>query len=210
MQSINERLFLNLPLIERNYNGRVLLRTYVSVIIKNICLRINKERTKDIKTIPNTIREPQAAYVHDPANALIIQEELERFRAILQIFPAEREKLYVCMKLYFKIPLLPLDIFNWSRNIVYVNHREYLLSMFGGNYQHMTAEEIFTAFAPVMRSYENKKVNGKTLYFWTNEQVNAFIKMLNGNPPRRTHTKETLHLLLNEEYEQTSKQTKFF
>lgn len=197
IQSVNEKLFSQLEGIAENYKGRVLLKTYVNVAIRNICLKINEERLRTIKTIQ--IHEGHGHYTIDPTDSIVIDEELDRLHTVLQLFPAERDKLYIGMKLYFKIPLRRQDLTRWSTRIRPAQENR-LISAFGKNYNDMTSLEIFSLFAPVWNTVERKSLAPRSIEHWANENINAIIKLMNGNPPRRAHSKETLQLLLSEEY----------
>ncbi|MEW5800105.1 MAG: hypothetical protein AB1728_13985 [Bacteroidota bacterium] len=197
IQSVNEKLYARLGTIDQHYTGRVLLRTYINATVRNICLRIHEERNHSIKTIQ--IHEEHGIYTIDPTNAFVFDEELERLHTVLQLFHEERNKLYIAMKLYLKIPLRKMDIYRWNRHLAPAQ-KEFLISLFGKNYDEMTIHEIFAAFAPVWNSVERTSSAPKSIERWTNEQINVVIKLMNGNPPRRSHSKETLQVLLSEEY----------
>ncbi len=197
IQSVNEKLFAKLEAIDRHYTGRVQLRTYLNAAIRNMCLRIHEERHHTVKTIQ--IHEEHGHYTIDPTDAIVIDEELERLHVVLQLFYEERHKLYIVMKLYFKIPLRTADISRWDKRIHSAKKR-LLLSSFGKHYSEMTINEIFSTFAPVWNSVERTLTAPKSIERWANEQINTIIKLMNGNPPRRAHSKETLQVLLSEEY----------
>lgn len=197
MQSVNERLIKRLDSIARNYSGRVLLRTYLNVTIRNICLRLYEERNSAIKTI--RIHEEHGNYSVDPTDAIAVDEELSRLHTVLHLFNTERHKIYLGMKLYLKIPLRNEDLVNWSARLGAAD-KKLLISSFGGNYSEMSMLGIFTTFAPVWNKIERSNARPQSIEWWANKNVNIIIKLMNGNPPRRSHSKETLQVLLSEEY----------
>ncbi|MBI2428568.1 MAG: sigma-70 family RNA polymerase sigma factor [Ignavibacteriales bacterium] len=197
IQSVNERLFVRLESLAEKYSGRVLLKTYINVAIRNICLTIHEERINTIKTI--RIHEEHGQYSIDPTDAIAVDEELERLHTVLQLFPSERHKIFIGMKLYLRIPLLPHDIERWSKP-VRAAQKKMLLSVFGKNYNTMTMHEVFTAFAPVWHTVERNSTSARSIERWANENINTIVTLMNGNPPRRSHSKETLQVLLGEEY----------
>ncbi|NUN70716.1 MAG: sigma-70 family RNA polymerase sigma factor, partial [Bacteroidetes bacterium] len=52
VQSVNEELIRRLDGVARNFNGSVMLSTYMNVVIRNICLRIHERRLRAPVTEP--------------------------------------------------------------------------------------------------------------------------------------------------------------
>lgn len=197
-QSVNEQLLSSLDSIEQNYDGRVLFKTYVGVIIKNACLRVYQRQFAN-KTLERIQEEETHHYEYDPTDAISLGEELERFYTVLQLFHSEKQTIYICMKLYFKIPLLRKDLRQWSRHVK-PSHRKMLMRKFGRPYGQKAKEEVFDAFAVVWNSFKQKKSTGDGIHRWTARRMQDIIKLMNGNPPRRSHSFESLQALLSEEY----------
>ena len=73
-----------------------------------------------------------------------------------------------------------------------------LLKRFGTNYDSTLESENFDMIAPLMNKLENNSTSGSSLRRWTQEYLSRLITILNGNPPSRSHTKETVKILLEE------------
>jgi RNA polymerase sigma factor (sigma-70 family) len=197
-QSVNEYLLSSLHSIEQNYDGRVLFRTYVGVVIRNACLRVFQRQYAN--KIVQHIREDQAhQYEYDPTDALLLEEELERLHTVLQLFRSDQQTIYICMKLFFKIPLLQQDLRQWSRRVK-SSHRKMLMRTFGRPYGQIAKEDVFDLFAIVWNSFRRYKSTGDGIHRWTARRIRDIIKLMNGNPPRRSHSFESLQTLLSEEY----------
>jgi len=197
-QTVNEHLINSLESIKKQYNGRVLLRTYMGVVIKNICYQVyKKEYANKAKIIP--LRPDHAVYEPDPADTFLLEKELERLYTVLQLFPTERHKIYLGMKLFFKIPLLPQDVLRWKPNIE-KQHYTLLMTTFGTTYGTMSLGNIFKKLAPVWNVVERNRTSGPGIQRWINDRIQRIITLMNGNPPRRAYTKKLLQHLLSEEY----------
>lgn len=197
-QAVNEHLLNSLESIKKQYNGRVLLRTYMGVVIKNICYHVyKKDYANKTKTIP--LRPDHAVYEPDPTQVFLLEEELERFHTVLQLFPTERHKIYLGMKLFFKIPLLPQDVLRWKPDMK-EKHYNLLMTTFGTTYGTMSMGNIFKTLAPVWNVVEHNRTSGAGIQRWINDRIQRIITLMNGNPPRRSYSKKLLQQLLSEEY----------
>ena len=79
--------------------------------------------------------------------------------------------------------------------------RDSILAKFGGHYADSTDKEIYISILPFFIDCENKKRNSDALRKWIDEKVVEIIELLNGRPPERAYTRETLRILF-EKYDQ--------
>ena len=192
MQSVNEELIRRLPSIERTFDNRVLMTTYMNVVIRNICLRIHETIEEEFEA-ENLLNE-HLILNEDYSVSLHIEAEIERLKWILELYGSQKNKLIICMKIYFNIPVTKTDIircFNKSTAEERLNFHK----QFGTNYHGTLDSENFNSLAPMVNRQENKSTSGASLLRWTLEHLTKIIGQLNGNPPRRSYTKETFKLL---------------
>ncbi len=63
--------------------------------------------------------------------------------------------------------------------------------------------EVITELLNKYRAYnygKNKKISDVALLRWTQRKISLMIRLLNGNPPTRSYTEESLKVLIEEYY----------
>lgn len=193
VQMVNELLIRKLPSIAAHFSGEVLLRTYVGVVLQNICLQIYRQQKNTVITIP---LPETLAHNSSPEHDLIIEGELKRLHTVLQMYHDDRFKILICFKLHLRIPLQRSDITKWCPAI-HDDDRELLMMAFGGMFEEMSVETVFETITRMFNKYEHKKTFGDSTRRWTKAQIVKTLKLLNGNPPQRAHNEETLKILLD-------------
>jgi hypothetical protein len=192
-QSINEELIRRLPQIENQYNGKVLLNTYVSVIVQNICLKIHRDAAKVIETMP---LDEASEFAYETNYDILIKDEIERLSAILELFHTQRKRLVVCLKVYCRLMFDEEEILNYFPDISEYD-KNILMAAFCGPYDEMSVEEIFSIVTVILNKYEGKNNQWDSTRRWTQDRLNRIIMLLNGNPPRHTYTEESFKILLD-------------
>lgn len=193
VQSVNEQLIKKLPGIERNYNGKVLMTTYMNAVIRNICLSIHKKERGSIQTIPLSDSD-QDTDGETAFRSLMMKDELQRFSVILTLFHRQRPKLFLCLKLFHRVPLTARDIMECFEQITEKDLAT-LLSLFGVPFDDVLESDIFNEIAPFMNRKENNQTSGASLRRWTHKQSTRIITLMNSGTDRRTHTPETIKVL---------------
>lgn len=195
MQSVNEEFIIRLPGIERNYNGSALMTTYVNAVIRNICLDLNRTM-KD--TIPHQAMgdDDHGTDGESIIDSLIVQDELKRFDAVLMMFPRQRMKLQLCLKLFYRIPVDAADVTGCFDGMT-AEDAESLLQNIGQHYAEARESDLFSVIAPLMNRKENNSTSGPSLRRWTQEQITRIIEILNSGTSQRAHTTETIKILMD-------------
>ena len=193
IQSVNEELIKRLPKIEKNFDSRVLMVTYINVIVRNICLRIHEREHSDVETVPFANAELQ--YDEGNATALIVQDEIDRLAMILKLYGSQEHKALLCLKIYFRMPVTKKEI-QMCFNLLTQSEMNLLLDRFGESYDDSLEIENFNILSPFMNRQEQNTTSGSSLRRWTLEHLTRITALLNGNPPNRSHTKETIKFLL--------------
>lgn len=195
VQSVNEELIRRLESVERNYNGSVLLNTYMNVVIRNICLRIHEHNRTRISMEPLTDELP--SHSHDHLNAIVIQEEYRQLALALRLFGAKREKIVLCLRIYFRLSIPEQELRTFF-TLLSPDDLSFLQQRFGENFDDTLEIDNFNAVAPFINAQEQNATTGASLRRWTLEYVSRIIALMNGNPPVKAHTKETIKILLEQ------------
>ena len=195
IQTVNDLLLERRPQIRSQYTESTLLRTYLSSIIRNICLKEFHARRRAPRNIPldeEGLGRPDSAF-----DRPLIREEVARFRKILGMYHGELPKLLICLKLYFHLPVSRQDVLAWypgcgKRGL------EFMLKAFGGNYDELTEARVFRLFTNVINKAEKKRNRPHAIQKWTNRRINEILELLNGDSPASAHDRETLKILLED------------
>jgi DNA-directed RNA polymerase specialized sigma24 family protein len=192
VQAVNDSMLQRMPQIRSQYIGSTLLRTYLSSIIRNVCLKEFHARRRIPHDIP--LDEANIGRPDRLLDRALIREEIARFRKILGVYHGELPKLLICLKLHFRLPITKQDLLDWyprcgKRDL------EFLLESFGGNYEGLLESEVFRLFTHVMNRAERKRNRAHAVQRWTNKRVNEVLELLNGDSPARAHNRETLKIL---------------
>lgn len=192
VQTVNAELLERMPKIQANYNGSTLVRTYVSAVIRNICLKLRQKR--------------QFGYPVDPPvsdNLLAVGELIDRyslgqaksaFWAILQQFGRDLPKLNICLKLRFHISLVRNDIILWypacDEKIV-----SGLVARFGTHAANLNEKETYAIVTPIFNSVENKNNSPDALRKWTDSRITEIVGLMNDSIPNAKFEEESIRIL---------------
>jgi DNA-directed RNA polymerase specialized sigma24 family protein len=197
IQSVNEHLLRRMPNIQKQFDGSVLVRTYLSQIVRNICLSLirGKQFAREFQELSE-----EAELDGDPVTD---RYSLDRGRVLLEAvlaqFGRHRAKLVLCLKLRFRIPMVTDDILAWSPVCDQLSMTT-LLSSFGGDYRSLTEKEVFAIVTPIFNLIEGKQNTPDALRKWLSEKMEDIIELLNGHPPVRTFDEETVEILVQDRF----------
>ncbi len=195
VQAVNEALLGKLSRIQAQYNGSTLVRTYLSSIIRNICLKIHQQRTREPRT--DRLVGSLAAGSVGMQEKYVIEHDILMFRAILQQYDVQLPKLLLCLKLRFRIPLTPSDVVQYSPRCSEQEYGE-IMAVFGGEYQAMTDKQIYEVVTPFMNKTERRSVSHDAVRKWIHARLQEIIELLNGSPPTSSYDEESLKLLVED------------
>ena len=189
IQAVTVRFLELIPTIRRGYNGRSLLRTYVSAILVNVLNRMAREQKRPEKSLAT--REPRA---DDPALELPdhdIQVYVRRLGRIMHLFADLRPKLLVILKCYYRISLGLDEVFSWYPECDPFS-RDHLIALSQKGTGELGRGGLFLALAPIVSKVERRRVSADTLRKWTDHRIREIIHLLNGDPPRSSFDRRTL------------------
>ena len=194
VQEINASLLAKMPMMQVQYNGISLFRTYFSVIVRNICLKIHERSKRNFEVDIETIGEMGFNSVEDRT---AIEQEIRRFRAILGLYRKQRPKLLLCLKVRYRIPVSSEDLAGWYPHLP-SDDVTTLLEHFAGDYDGVGDREIYKTLMPIVNRLERKHSTPDALRKWTDSKIQDILGFLNGPPSRTKHTPETLKILVDD------------
>ena len=199
VQVVCERFLLALPVIGKQFNGSTLVRTYVSAVLRNICLQIVRNRRREGAKMPVMVdygRDPPAPNQHTHTRTFVALE-IAAFSAIVAQFGKDRGKLLLMLKLRYRLPIVTDDILSWCPACSRAD-QNMLLSAFAGDYIAKTDKEIHRILLRVAQKAEGKRLSTDHFRSWTRSRIDEILSLLNGSPPISAHTEETLRLLVED------------
>ncbi len=195
VQTINERLLSKIHIIRDQYNGSSLLKTYVSSIIRNICLKLHDENKRHAhQSLTDDSAVPDPASLH---TRYVIEHERKQFRAVITLFEKHRPKLFLLLKVTYRLPVSGMEIREWFPNSP-PRDAEELARLFEGEYRAMTDGDVYRALTPYLNRWEGKKTTHDALRKWIDSKIGEIIVVLNGDPPTKSHNQDSLKILIED------------
>jgi DNA-directed RNA polymerase specialized sigma24 family protein len=199
LQTLNETLLVRLPSLKAHFNRSTTLRTYLSAVVRNLCIDLyhHQNRQHQLRTIPF-----QEAFPSPHTDFVVLYDihHIRRlFQAILKQFDYKLElpRLLLCLKLRYRIPIVREDIIKWYPGCERNDIRR-LLRNFSGNYENLTDAEISRRITPLLNMADGRENTPEAILRWTKERVDNILELLNGSPPTASFDEETLKILLDD------------
>jgi hypothetical protein len=195
IQTVNTELLERIDRIQSNFNGSTLVRTYVSAVIRNICLKLYKQR------LYGKLADPEVKEYMFPAIDAIDRYSIEQarsvFRAIMQQFHRDMPKLTVCLKVHYHIGLQRKDIMQWYPECS-PDVASRLISQFGGEPVRRPEKETYALITPVFNTAEKKNNLPDALRKWTESKILEILTLLNSSIPPAAFDDESLRPLVED------------
>jgi hypothetical protein len=191
-QSIIEELLKKRSRILDQYKGNASFRTYLSVIIQNICREILRKDKKFIETSVEEFHE-EADESLNPEDKIIIDQEITRLKNAILLYYKQKPKLELCLKVRFRIPLDYEDLQKLSPDFRNEDFQQLLKDL--GNYSGSTDKHMNSIIIDFLNECEGKQNTADSLRKWINLKITELIEFLNGDPPASNYTEETLQIL---------------
>jgi DNA-directed RNA polymerase specialized sigma24 family protein len=196
IQEVNLQLLDNkIEKIKIHFNNSVQLRTYFSRVVYNACLEMARKQPPQHLARPENFLSDTPVKNSSPVQLLALKEEMVRLRGCLLALPKRRHKATICLKAIAKIPLQQNDIQFLQSPKTEVEITRIKTSLFAP-YGHLQHKEVFSLLSALYDKIEGKSTDGDSLRKWTNQILDRFITIMNGNPPHAAYTRETMKTLL--------------
>jgi RNA polymerase sigma factor (sigma-70 family) len=192
-QDVIEQLLLKIPKIKQSYNNKYQLSTYLSAIIRNICLeklRKNQVLLQNLEGDINSVLVIHNSSIYD----LAIEDEITRLETIFLLFNKQKEKLKLCLKVFFRMPVSENDIYHYLEGAQLSDTKIYV--DFLNNGEALTNRDIFTILTKIINAKENKNNSADATRKWLNAKIDEIIFIMNGTPKRANYDKETFQILI--------------
>ena len=203
IQLINEKLLLKIQKIKEQYNGSTLVKTYMSVIIRNICLeefrKISVTSFQEIENTPIQYDETSNA-----VDKLIIDNEIDRFSMILKLYFKQQSKLEFILKLVFRIPIKVEDFENYCRKFKQPEIYKLIEKIKPEN--KISEGKLYEIIIPYINKCDEKNNSPDALRKWFKTKSSELIELMNGNPHRAFYEKETIQILAEKYFIKKSEQ----
>lgn len=193
VQMVNEDILRKIGTIQRQYNGTALLKTYFSAIVRNSCLKIYQKQCREVKML--LLEEEDPVEEETVTNKLEIDQDLQRLERILGYYQKKQGRVVLCTKLYFQIPIDRRDILGCFSDCSEEDIGR-LLQYFEFGQERRTSKQVYHIITPILNRYERKNNTEDAVRRWTEDKIEAIIKLLNSAPRRSKYDKETLKILL--------------
>ena len=190
-QQISEELLNRISKIQSQFQGKSLLRTYISVIIRNICNEIIRKKGNINFISFEEINVNMAS--SETINTLLFEEEMDRLKKAMNFYYKQKSKLILCLKLKFKMPFDHEDFKSVFKDIARSEFEKFICLV--NPYEHCPDKAIFIALTDIFNKYENKKNMPDTLRKWINFKISELMDVLNGSPPSSNYDEETFQIL---------------
>ncbi len=193
VQSVLESLLEKIPAMRSQYNGSVLFVTYLSSIVKNICLGLHKTSTRRVHTVP---LYEIASSDHTPDHEVrVVDDAVKRLRTILVLYDRKLPKVLLALKLHYRLPITEGDLQSWYPD---ANNRDRttILRAFGKYFEHVRDPELFRRVTPILNRLEEKSNQPDSLRRFITVTIGDILRLLNGTPARYAYDEDSLSVLV--------------
>jgi DNA-directed RNA polymerase specialized sigma24 family protein len=192
VQMVNEDILKKIGTIQKQYNGKALLKTYFSAIVRNSCLKIYQKQCREMKML--SLEEEDSTEEETVTNHLEIEYDLKRIERILGYYAKKQGRVLLCAKLCFQIPIERKDILHCFSSCS-EEDITMLLDQFGFHQERRLLKQVYHIITPILNKYEGKNNTEDAVRRWTEDRREEIVRLLNAAPHCSTYDKETLKIL---------------
>jgi DNA-directed RNA polymerase specialized sigma24 family protein len=195
IQTINLEMLDNLPTIRRNYDGRARLRTYVTKLATNTCLKFARDRKVHVGL--ETVKKNPHVASDSASHAALLSEAADLFHATLDLFGPRLPRILVLLKLYCKLNISMDDV-----SVAYpgasARAAANLVKHFGTDYSGLKEKIILEKAAPSLNALEGTRLTAESYRRSINILVREICVLLNGNPPTSSFDYDDIKILVED------------
>lgn len=200
-QSVNEAILNKIPTIQKHYNKKTILRTYLSVVISNLCYDNVYKQKKSLVTI--TINDDNTSSEQEEIlTGIIIDNEFDRIKKILRLYNKQQKTIEFILKVYFRFPITKEEFSDLSENLKIEDFEDTLNKINEKNT--CTDTVLFEYLTPILNKINNKNNSNDAVRKWIKCKIAEIIQLVNGTPSRANYTNETLQILMEKYFAKTS------
>jgi len=196
VQEINKKLLERMSRIQAQYNNSSKLRTYFSVIIRNICLEEYRKIGMVSEAEPFPYLKAEAS--ESPVDLFLFNQEYERLQRVIVFFHNGQARFNLLLKIINNINVCAkdLNLFPGDRS---EEQQEMLLKELNAGKDQIKKQK-FDLVSKVLNSIEGKLTPPDSLRKWYSSRLEECLKLMNGNPPTCAYTADSLGLLMEQKY----------
>ncbi len=194
IQYVNEKLWTRIDRIREMYNGQSLVKTYMSVVIRNLVMERRKERHYCLVEEPLEFYETAGSNAADQFLQLVIKQELERLDTIMKTFHKQRLKFEFCLKIVFRIPVAEDDFRELVHPLSPVEQKR-LWKLFDRNTLPEDKDQ-YRRLSEVFNTLEDQSGRSRdSIRKWIRHRLDMVLLLMNGTPRQAHYNDETLQIL---------------
>ncbi len=202
IQTVNEQLLeKKMSRIQEHFNGSVYLSTYFSKVVYNICLEISRRKQRQPKTVSDEVLRTVAQREWSPEQKLAIRDELLRLEAVLKGIRRRPTRTKISLKLFARVLLNDMDLGEYRKALA-KDELAMVRTTFFDPYDALTDKEVYGIIVKLFNKIEDKNNDPDSMRKWLNQVVDRIVEVLNGDPPRSQHNRDSLKILIQMYYEQ--------
>jgi hypothetical protein len=193
VQHVNERIFTKIDRIRDQFDGRVLVRTYLSAICRKIIMEYLRSagRREVLLNEYHMVEDVQPCCY--PLEFVII-EEFRRLDRIMVLFGPKRDKLWLMMKLLYRIRISFEDFAAVNPRAATMVCEDLLHRLNHDAY--LKDRDIYQLVFPFFQCFEARMQRPDSLRKWFNMKISDIIKLMNGTPARASYAEDTIQILV--------------
>ena len=200
IQEASIRLLGRMDAIKKQYKEISMLKTFVSVVIKNICYGILREKKRQPIHMPlednmNNIPPGKDNSIFN----LVLEDDFKKFEAILKMYYRKRPKIEISVQLIYRIPVILIYFINYCKKTAkaFCKAVKDLLPI-NKNFTH---KEIYHIITPYFNKCDDKNNTGSSTQRWMNNIINQSIKLMNTGHEPDVYDKEIFQVLVEKYYQ---------
>jgi hypothetical protein len=195
VQSISLEILTKIPLIRQKYNGSTLLRTYVSTIVRNFCIRqkliergISPDQEIEVDMISADVRTD---------HHLLLKEAIARLRTVFAMFDAHLPKLLLALKIYYKMPIAREEMEAWFPGSTPALREEFV-RLFQGQENPTDRTNIYEVVLPLINELEGKTNTRDAFRRWSWAKIDEVVRLMNGPSKTFNFDRDSLRELVED------------
>ncbi len=191
VQDVNRKLVERLPRIREQYNYKSRFKTYLSVVVRNLCM----EEFRKVRVIT----EPQPEiYEHtsteNATDQLLIRQEYERLQRAVRLFMRDEPALWLTLRVLADMDLLPADLTGFDKDPGPADRRK-LARRLNATFR-KSRKEKFVEISQVLLQLDARDRTPDAIRKWFTSRLDEILALMNGQPPRSAYTLEILLILI--------------
>lgn len=200
VQEVSKVLLEKSEKLKKNFNGLSTVDAYLQSVIYHECCKIarvngrvaeNEIRLDDKMTnLPGKER-----YILDE---LAIKDEVKRLEAILNLYPRQKSRLNLFIKMLCRFPVDGIDIGKVYPEMAPAGCAK--LATLLNEHPHSTDIELFRRFTAFLADHSSETVLPESLLHYSRDRINEMIALLNKNSKFNSNYDSETFLMLAERF----------